>query len=455
VNLKRLSAEARKVLLKIYIGQNIRNEGILQSQIRDVNVLQTLLSGGFIRENHWYLYQFLTTEKGSRLAKSIVGKKIKANKDKFLKKTERIPSKFLTFFTRRYISTNLASPAERACFEARNGFSSSWKDSILTDGRVWLLWNDFFESLRSLELCVKTLDYVSTRGGETRYHHYVIPPQVREFLVSKFSESDFASDDEQMLWLYSFLINAKRILARDDVEQVRQQFYESLKTFQVTEDQVAGIINEMSEQGITSEYRGLLSEWKPFYIMNLTKYGIYLFNSIIQPAIQILSEGKGTIKKYSVEEKNPTLSEVKSELGILDRRELGDFYVLVSNLERELREFLKEKLGKSWKKRVENDVPTVYGFWEGKRNRDIKWGIEPEKELINYADLGDYILILRQYSRIFSDGIEDLGDILTHLKIWYNHGRNPIMHSRTVNKQKFYTTKSAIEFLLEWMRRKS
>ena len=428
----------------------------MQSQIRDEKTVNTLLSGEFIRENHWHLDQFLTTDKGSRLARRIVKKKIEANKDKFREKTRKIPTKILSFFTRRYVLRNLAFSAQRKYFEEQARYSGSWKDSILADGRIWILWDEFFESLRSLELCVKTPYYVSTRGGETRHYHYVISPKVRNFLVEEFNMPDFTSGEEKTLRLYSFLffLARKKILATDDVEQARQRYYELLKTFQVTEDQVAGIVNEMNKLKITSEYRGLLSEWKPFDIMNLTKYGVYLSSDIIEPATNVLLEGEETLKEYSVEERIPTLREVKSELGILDHRELGDFYVLVSNLERQIRDFIKEKLGKSWEKRIKSDVTNVYQAWEEKRNRDIKWGIEPEKELIYYSDLGDYISIVKQYPRIFSDGIEDLGDIITHLKIWYNHGRNPIMHSRTVNKQKFYTTKSAVEFLSEWMRRK-
>jgi hypothetical protein len=149
----------------------------------------------------------------------------------------------------------------------------------------------------------------------------------------------------------------------------------------VTQDQIAGIVSEMVKIGITSEYRGFLSEWKPFFIMNISKYEIYLSSNIIEPATKMLLEGRGTIRQYFGEEKIPTLREVKFELRILDTKELGDFYVLVSTLERQLRDFIKEKLGKSWKKRIKNDIPNVYKSWEEKRNRDIKWGIEPEKEL--------------------------------------------------------------------------
>ena len=123
-------------------------------------------------------------------------------------------------------------------------------------------------------------------------------------------------------------------------------------------------------------------------------------------------------------------------------------------LERRLRYFIKEKLGKGWMKRVENDLPNIPNNWEEKKRRDERWGLESEKDLMNYADLGDYIQVIKKYDRVFTDGEDDLGAIITHLQIWYNHGRNPVMHARTVNRQKYYTTLSAIDFLCEWMRRK-
>ena len=73
---------------------------------------------------------------------------------------------------------------------------------------------------------------------------------------------------------------------------------------------------------------------------------------------------------------------------------------------------------------------------------------------MNYADIGDYIQLIKKYSRMFSDGDDDLSRIVTNLETWYIHGRNPVMHIRTVDQQKYYTTKSAVEFLLEWIRRK-
>jgi len=67
-----VSPQALEVLLKIYIGQNIRNEGILQSELDGQEQIKELLSRGLIRENHRYLNQFLTTDEGSELGKKLV-----------------------------------------------------------------------------------------------------------------------------------------------------------------------------------------------------------------------------------------------------------------------------------------------------------------------------------------------------------------------------------------------
>lgn len=439
--------KAQEILLKIYIGQNINQAGILQSEIREKEETQTLLSEGLIKENHWYLYQFLTTDKGSNIGKTLVMKKIEEVQNQLQKMLKDIPQKFLCFVVKRYISKKLSYKTQKPYF------IDSWEDRVLTDGRIWILWEKFFMSLESAGLCVETHDYVSTHGGEIRDLHYVISSEVQEFLVKTYSGVDFSEDQEYVLKLYSVLTSASRYFTKDDIDFARQQFYELLKRYSITEDRIAGIINDMNKSGITSEYRGLLSEKKPFDIIDLNRFQIYLDKNIIEPAVGILL-GKGTkIKEFIIEERMPSLSEVKSELGILESSELGDFYLLVSSFERELRAFIKNKLGKGWMKRIENDIPEVLNNWKKRKAKDEKWGIEPEQDLINYADLGDYIEIIKKYKRIFSDSDEDLGDIITHLKIWYNQGRNPIMHSRTANKQKYFTTKSAIDFLKQWITR--
>ena len=140
--------------------------------------------------------------------------------------------------------------------------------------------------------------------------------------------------------------------------------------------------------------------------------------------------------------------------GFLSPEDLGNFYLLISSFERELRGFIKEMLGKGWLKRLRNDLPSIVNRWKDREKRDKRWGINPEAELINYADSGDYIEIIRRYKRIFTESDDELSDVITQLKIFTNYGRNPLMHCRSLDQQKYYTTQSAVNFLREWIKRR-
>jgi len=140
--------------------------------------------------------------------------------------------------------------------------------------------------------------------------------------------------------------------------------------------------------------------------------------------------------------------------GFLSPEDLGNFYLLISSFERELRGFIKEMLGKGWLKRLRNDIPSIVNRWKDREKRDKRWGINPEAELINYADSGDYIEIIRRYKRIFTESDDELSDVITQLKIFTNYGRNPLMHCRSLDQQKYYTTQSAVNFLREWIKRR-
>ena len=60
-----LSSKEQDTLLRIYVGQNIREEGILKSEVPEAPVAEILLSKGLITTKHWYLDQYTTTEAGN------------------------------------------------------------------------------------------------------------------------------------------------------------------------------------------------------------------------------------------------------------------------------------------------------------------------------------------------------------------------------------------------------
>ncbi|MDI6886179.1 MAG: hypothetical protein QMD22_07560 [archaeon] len=63
-----------EILKKIYIGQNIRSEGILKSDFSGFEKeIEILTKHGFIKHNEWYSFRlYLTTERGSKIGNTLI-----------------------------------------------------------------------------------------------------------------------------------------------------------------------------------------------------------------------------------------------------------------------------------------------------------------------------------------------------------------------------------------------
>jgi hypothetical protein len=449
-----LTSHAQDILVRIYIGQNVRSEGILQSEMLFPEATKELLSKGYIRENRWYGCQYLTTQIGSILSSKKVTERIQRDYTKILDNYKVIPKRVLSFFVKRYVSKGLNFSTIKGDFDQNVFFSGSWEDAVLVDGRIWMFWNGFFEPLVAYGLCVKTHNYVSTKGGKLSSLEYVISSEVQNWLVREFKDLDFSLEEEKTLRLYPFLTKIKRILLIKDLNEARVQFYKMLRNYELTEDQVAAIIGEMSKDKITTEYRSLLSKFEPYVILDSISYDNYLFRNIIDPATESILKNQNPVKIFTITKKYPTLSEVETELGYLDDNQLGEFYLVVSSFERQLREFIKSKLGNNYETIIEKELPEVAKHWKRIKEKDEYWSIDPEKDKLSYCDLGDYIEIMSKFSSAFNTDKNELGDVITHIKMWYNNGRNPVMHSRTIDSQRKLITEYAIKFLIAWMSRK-
>jgi hypothetical protein len=160
-------------------------------------------------------------------------------------------------------------------------------------------------------------------------------------------------------------------------------------------------------------------------------------------------------KKEYKNEKNKKKKKIEiSEREIIDIKDLGEFYLLVRNFEIEFRSFLIKKLGKSYKKRIKNDLNKIFQNWEDKYQSDLNFGIDPELEIFNYASINEYIEILKKYDKLFFDNERDESNVISKLQDFANYGRNPIMHCRTITIDKFITTKNRIKFLKDWIKRR-
>lgn len=441
-----LSPDQFHELLKIYIGQNVREYGILQNDIKK-SYADFFLHNELIEETKWYLYLYRTTEKADQICKEHILNIIQEKKDLFTILTYDIPKNVVLFFIEKYISKELSFSSTRKKY-----FLNVYEE-ILNDKKIWDYWIKLFNVLIKFNLSYKSHYYVSTNSGEKRELYYVISSEIQNFLKNSFKDTKKTTIDSVELSQYTLLLELKNILKSDNINYIREQYYNKLHETGIREDVIKKIIDDMYEKGITSKYHGLMSTNKPYDILDNKRYDIYIRTKFVKNYIDNtllkINEKVDVIKVSN----NNDFQETKLNLDILDQTQLGEFYIIVVTFEKNLREFIKRKLGKGWAKRISNEVPIVLSNWSELKDRDLRWGIDPESELINYSNLADYIQIFKKYN-FFTKG-ENLEEIITHLRIWYNQGRNPLMHARTVNLQKYHTTKSAIEYLESWIKRKN
>ena len=127
-----------EILRTIYIGQNIRDEGLLKSTLAEApDKIRELIGRGLIRENQWYSHQlYLTTQDGANLPRSIVAKKIencKLELENFLK---NFPPRLSGFLIHDYLAKSLDFPEYFPQYMFDN-WLDQWKVDILKDNRIW------------------------------------------------------------------------------------------------------------------------------------------------------------------------------------------------------------------------------------------------------------------------------------------------------------------------------
>ncbi|MDG7040731.1 MAG: hypothetical protein JRN66_05645 [Nitrososphaerota archaeon] len=444
-----MSDAEKDVLLGIYIGQNIREQGVLQSATKEEEITRSLLSHNLIAENRWYRLDLLrTTGAGDKFAQKILEHRIAETRENIKKKFQELPPRVLAFIIKRFALYDTSFPKERpskpTAFDYWSPDKRIWEKRILSDGWIWINWTKFFETLQSFGLSVIAYNYVSTRGGELRDSYYVIPREVNDLLSKMDVGNDLNDDEENKLQLYSFLLLSISPLDFTDIDEAKIGLNELMKTYSIDEGQLGRIIMEMSKDKITSEYRGFSSETRPYDILDKDRFYEYIETNIIKPAKNILLDLNAAIINYQPFEPANTKSETEPKLEPSEQDKLSHE---IREFEQDLRELIKQKLGKGWDKRIENDLPAVMEEWKKREKGDKNWGKEPEKDLINYADFPDYIAIITKYSRYFSNNSEDLSDITVKLKDLMNYGRNPIAHGRTIIKDEIAVSKKAIKFL--------
>ena len=203
-----------KLIKYIYIGQNIRNEGILQSDNflkKNDKLIELLIRVDVIRPYKWYsLELYLLTNKGLQIGEYLIRKYLKNEKlvNRLKKSLEKLPQLLLGFLVTSFISESLV-------FDLEYNYNLDWKDIILKNNKVRNKIRDFYDILVKEELCAITDNYVSTRGGDTRGKRYVICSEVRQLLDSLYPLNGLKSDDITELKVIFLIINGAKYAQRD------------------------------------------------------------------------------------------------------------------------------------------------------------------------------------------------------------------------------------------------
>lgn len=197
----------------VYIGQNIRNEGILQSDEnlkKNVEIIEILLKDGILTVQKWYnLDLFLLTNLGIQLGEILIYEEIKKEKKAIKKELEDFPQLLVGFLINHYISESLA-------FDLEEEYIFDWRYLILKNKRIKGYIRKFFDLLKQSGLAVITEDYVSTKGGKQIGKRFVICSEIRKFLQNLYLINGLS---------YSDLIECKvAYILQEKIEYSQREF---------------------------------------------------------------------------------------------------------------------------------------------------------------------------------------------------------------------------------------
>lgn len=212
---KKLNEEQLNVALYIYIGQNIRESGILtqDSYLTQMDpIVQFLLDQEIVEQGRWYKFDVLTISYRYMVElKEIVMKKLQNKKEKLLSALRLIPESILSFFVFEYLADDISFPVEK-------DWLFDWRDILLKNGEVKKYKRTFFKILIDHGFCVGTHSYVSTRGGELRDLEYAISAEIKNVLAEITPHMQFPHALKNLAMIYKLIYDRIEYEKRRTVE---------------------------------------------------------------------------------------------------------------------------------------------------------------------------------------------------------------------------------------------
>ena len=439
-----LTKEEKEILKEIYIGQNIRLEGIRKKHFdqEQILILENLISTHkLVKAGNFYRTEVIkTTEKGESLGKEIILEIINKTEEVLLKEIKNIPKPVLEFLFFDYPSPIFEVNRERNYF-------FNWKEFFISTGNIGESVNKLSNILHKCNLEVKTLYYVSTRGGETRDLHIIFPYELKDFLVKHNLISHGLSEAEkEQIKLFYLLFKIKEILYIEDSDTRRRNYWTMLQDTKIDETQIEKIISKFKSEGITTEYKFVTDENFLFQIKDIFRYDIFL-KKLVNDYLTGVLEGKT----------KPTIIQKKQKGKFVKDSPLNqhaETFVVLGDFELRIRNFILKRMregdekNKEWYEKLQeiklsNLDNSLLDELRRREDEDKKNRILPEKELLFYADITHYKdIILKFWEPYFKKDFDNAGmskEKFEHEMIEINKIRRKVMHLRELTDDSLKT----------------
>ena len=439
-----LTKEEKEILKEIYIGQNIRSEGIRkkhfkQEQLLTIEKLITLHK--LVEESNFYKTNVIkTTEKGETFGKEIIQEILNKTKELLLKELKNIPKPVLEFLFFDYPCPIYEISGERNYF-------SSWKVFLINIEKINENVNKLSDILSKFDLEVKTHYYVSTRGGETRNLHIIFPYELKDFLIiSNLINHGLSEDVKEQIKLFYILFKIKEILNIEDYDARRRNYWTMLQDTKIDETKIKQIIDKFNNKGITTQYKLVTDENFLFQIKDIARYDVFLKKLVDDYLTNVLEGNVKPITKQKIQKaKFKKISSLNNH---------SKTFVVLGDFELRIRNFILNRMregdeeNKEWYEKLEKiksnnlDI-SLLDVLKRRENEDKNNKILPEKELLFYADITHYKdIILKFWEPYFKKDFDNAGmskEKFEHEMIEINKMRRKVMHLRELTDDNLKT----------------
>ena len=249
---EKLSRDEMKTLFRIYIGQNIRDHGILKNDSAlDAmsSTVKSLIKKGIVEKRHWYKFDTLRVSNRYMVAlKEICENELKSGKKPLKDDFSSIPGIFLSFFVFECLTEDFFY------YVKKPDWLLDWVDVLLENDVIHKYKGDFFKVLVDHEVCVIASNYVSTGGGQLRDKEYVITAEVRKFLVENTTHLEFPSYLKDRLMIFWEILDQIESGARTVELSIRDDHIsEIVSDFDTVAVWFEKLLSKMSTVGVIYE----------------------------------------------------------------------------------------------------------------------------------------------------------------------------------------------------------